>query len=58
MAVMGKKDKKGRAFHELDAVRSEAKKYLPDDFDPDKELEEARTDRFSVVDFGRWEEWI
>lgn len=46
-------DKKEHAFHELEAIRIEAKKYLPDDFDPDKELEEARTDRYSVVDFEK-----
>ena len=62
-------DKKEHAFHELEVIRIEAKKYLPDDFDPDKELEEARTDRifclvsfwtigartdrYSVVDFGK-----
>ena len=37
----------------MEAIRIEAKKYLPDDFDPDKELEEARADRYSVVDFGK-----
>ena len=46
-------DKKEHAFHELEVIRIEAKKYLPDDVDPDKELEEARTDRYSVVDFGK-----
>ena len=32
-------DEKMRAFKELVATRYEAKKYLPDDFDPDAELE-------------------
>lgn len=35
-------DEKINAFHRLDAARTEIKQYLPDDFDPDKELEEAR----------------
>ena len=34
-----KPDEKMQAFKELVATRSEAKKYLPDDFDPDAELE-------------------
>ena len=32
-------DEKMQAFKELVATRNEAKKYLPDDFDPDAELE-------------------
>lgn len=31
-----------QAFKRLDAARSDIKQYLPDDFDPEKELEEAR----------------
>ena len=42
------KDKKRQAFQELDAARAQIKMYLPDDFDPDKELEEARTDKYSA----------
>ncbi len=34
-----KSDEKMQAFKELVATRYEAKKYLPDDFDPDAELE-------------------
>lgn len=37
-----KKDKKRQAFKELDAARAQIKMYLPDDFDPDMELEKAR----------------
>ena len=37
----GEKTKKIQAFKELDAARAQIKRYLPDDFDPDKELEEA-----------------
>ena len=40
------KDKKRQAFQELDAARAQIKMYLPDDFDPDKELEEARTEKY------------
>lgn len=40
------KDKKRQAFKELDAARAQIKMYLPDDFDPDKELEEARAERY------------
>ena len=35
-----------QAFHRLEAVRAEVIKYLPEDFDPDKELEEARAERY------------
>ena len=35
-------DWKMQAFRNLDAARSEIRQYLPDGFDPDKELEEAR----------------
>ena len=34
-----KPDEKMQAFKELVAIRNEVKKYLPDDFDPDAELE-------------------
>lgn len=37
------------AFQRLDAARTEIMKYLPEDFDPDKELEEARVDRYGNI---------
>ena len=43
------KDKKMQAFKELDAARTQIKMYLPDDFDPDKELEEARAERYGSL---------
>lgn len=43
------KDKKMQAFKELDEARIQIKKYLPEDFDPDKELEEARADRYGSL---------
>ena len=44
------KDKQRQAFQELDAARAQIKMYLPDDFDPDKELEEARAERYGSLD--------
>ena len=46
-----KSDEKMHAFKELVATRYEVKKYLPDDFDPDAELEASviSADRKSVV---------
>ena len=41
--------KKRQAFQELDAARAQIKMYLPDDFDPDKELEEARAERYGSL---------
>lgn len=35
-----------QAFHRLDAARVEIRGYLPRNFDPDAELEEARTERY------------
>ena len=43
-------DEKMQAFKELVATRYEAKKYLPDDFDPDAELEAARKERYDSID--------
>lgn len=43
-------DEKMRTFKELVATRYEAKKYLPDDFDPDAELEAARKERYDSID--------
>lgn len=45
-SLTSEKDKKEQAFKELDAARAQIKMYLPDDFDPDKELEEARTEKY------------
>ncbi len=38
------------AFRHLDEARSEIRKYFPDDFDPDKELEAARSERYENFD--------
>lgn len=38
-----------QAFYRLDAARADIRKYLPEDFDPDKELEEARAERYGSV---------
>lgn len=43
------KDKKMQAFKELDAARTQIKMYLSDDFDPDKELEEARAEKYGSL---------
>ena len=39
------KIKKMQAFQELVDTRDDVKKYLPDDFDPDAELEAARKEK-------------
>ena len=39
---------KMQAFRELVATRNEAKKYLPDDFNPDTELEAARRGKDTI----------
>lgn len=45
-----KNDKKSmQAFLRLDAARAEIKNYLPKDFDPEKELEEAITERYENI---------
>lgn len=38
-----------QAFHRLSAAREEIGRYLPKDFDPDKELEEARAERYGSI---------
>ncbi len=38
------------AFRHLDEARSEIRKYFPEDFDPDKELEAARSERYENFD--------
>lgn len=44
-----KTDEKMQAFKELVAARNEAKKYLPDDFDPDEELIAARKEKYGSI---------
>ncbi len=39
-----------QAFHRLDNARKEIKQYLPENFDPDKELEEALAERYGSID--------
>lgn len=39
-----------RAFADLEKVRNEICQYLPEDFDPDRELEEARKERYDRID--------
>lgn len=38
-----------QALQRLNAARGEIRKYLPVDFDPDRELEEARFERYGSV---------
>ena len=45
-----KDDRKMQAFKRLDAARAEISQYLPDDFDPERELEEARAVRYGSID--------
>lgn len=47
--IQNMSDEKMQAFKELVATRCEAKKYLPDDFDPDAELEAARKERYGSI---------
>lgn len=44
-----KEDERMLAFGRLDAAREEIKGYFPDDFNPEKELEEARAERYGSV---------
>lgn len=39
-----------QAFRRLDTAREEIRQYLPDDFDPVKELEEAMAEKFGSTD--------
>lgn len=39
-----------QAFWRLDTARAKIAQYLPKDFDPDKELEEARAERYGGID--------
>lgn len=43
-------DESFQAFCRLDEARTEIWKYLPEGFDPDKELEEARKERYGSID--------
>lgn len=43
------KAKKMQAFKELEAARTQIKMYLSDDFDPKKELEEARAEKYGSL---------
>ncbi|MDE7310416.1 MAG: hypothetical protein K2N87_02165 [Eubacterium sp.] len=38
-----------QAFKRLDAARSEIKQYLPNNFDPEYELEEAKKSRYEHI---------
>ena len=38
-----------QAFKRLDAARAEISQYLPDDFDPERELEEVRAERYGSI---------
>ncbi len=42
-------DKKMQAFHRLNVAREEIKQYLPENFDPDKELEEAWEEKYGNI---------
>lgn len=44
------KDEAIEAFQRLNAARIEIRQYLPEGFDPDKELEEARAERYGSID--------
>lgn len=48
-----KPDEKMQAFKDLVATRKEAKKYFPDDFDSDVELEAARKEKMRRGSFGK-----
>ena len=38
-----------QAFKKLDAAKADIKQYLPKDFNPERELEEARAERYSTI---------
>lgn len=44
-----KEDKGMQAFRRLDIAREEISRYLPDDFNPERELEEARAERYGSI---------
>ena len=41
-----KQNSKMQAFQRLETIRDDAMKYLPDNFDPDAELELARKEKY------------
>ena len=41
---------KMQAFYRLEKARTEIQQYLPKDFDPDKELKEAKEERYGCID--------
>lgn len=43
-------DESIQALRRLDEARTEIWNYLPEGFDPDKELEEARRERYGSID--------
>lgn len=49
-ADSGVNNKAGKqAFYRLEEARSEIRQYLPEDFNPDRELEEARAERYGSI---------
>ena len=44
-----KEDSRMQAFRRLDAARAEISQYLPSDFDSERELEEARAERYGSI---------
>lgn len=45
-----KQNEKMQAFKRLEVIRDDAMKYLPDNFDPDAELESARKEKYGNTD--------
>lgn len=50
ISELSDENNKMQAFWRLDAARAEIRQYLPEDFDPEKELEEARAARYGSAD--------
>lgn len=50
MEMEGLEDEKMKAFKRLDTARSEIRQYLPEDFNPERELEEARKEKYGDID--------
>ena len=44
------KDEAIKTFQKLNASRMEIRQYLPKNFDPDRELEEAWAERYGSID--------
>lgn len=50
VTMSSEKEESGmQAFRRLDVARAEIRQYFPDDFDPEKELEEARVERYGSI---------